>query len=139
MLIGTLEYAKRIDTSNTNCNFSDVADDVWYHDAVAIAVNNGIVTGVSENEFAPDALITRQDMAVMISRAAQAAQLNIPSGAELVFTDNTEISDYASQAVAEMSRAKIITGFEDGTFSPKTNATRAQAVVMIYRAVGGTD
>ncbi len=137
MLIGMLEYAKLIDTSDKSCDFTDVADDAWYHDVVAIAVNNGIVTGVSDTEFAPDANITRQDMAVMVQRAAAAANLSLPKGAEITFTDSAAISDYAASAVESMARAGIINGFDDGSFSPNSNATRAQAVVIIYRAAGG--
>ncbi len=139
MLIGTLEYAGRIDTSDKTCSFADVAEDAWYYDAVAIAVNNGIVQGISDTEFAPNANITRQDMAVMMYRAAKVANISLASGAELIFTDADAISDYAREAVTAMSKANIINGFEDGTFSPKTNATRAQAAVVIYRTVGGTD
>lgn len=139
MLIGTLEYAGLVDTSNKSCSFSDVAEDAWYYDEVAIAVNNGIVQGISDTEFNPNANITRQDMAVMMYRAAQVANLELKNGAELIFTDADKISDYAQEAVSAMAKAGIINGFEDGSFSPKTNATRAQAAVVIYRTVGGTD
>lgn len=137
MLIGMLEYAGRIDTADAECSFADVAEDAWYYSAVAAAVKNGIVTGVSETEFAPDANITRQDMAVMIDRAAKAANISLSDGAEFIFTDEAAISDYALDAVKAMSKAGIINGFEDGSFSPMTNATRAQATVMLYRVAGG--
>lgn len=137
ILIGTLKYAEKIDTDGASCSFTDVADDAWYYDAVAAAVANGIVTGVTDTEFAPDAQITRQDMAVMLNRAAKAANLTLGNGAELVFTDSSVVSDYAADAVKAMSKAGIINGFDDGTFAPKNNATRAQAVVMIYRLAGG--
>lgn len=137
MLVGTLTYANKIDASNTNCSFSDVSADAWYHDSVAIAVNNGIVQGISDTEFSPDAYITRQDIAVMVERAANAAGIELSSGAELIFTDEGDISDYALNAVKAMAKAGVINGYEDGTFQPKTNATRAQAVVIIYRMAGG--
>lgn len=137
MLVGTLTYAERIDTSDTGCSFADVAADAWYHDSVAIAVNNGIVQGISDTEFAPDAKITRQDIAVMVERAAKAANIQLSSGAELIFTDENDISDYALESVKAMAKAGIINGYEDGTFLPLTNATRAQAVVIIYRMAGG--
>lgn len=137
MLIGMLEYAGRIDTADAECSFADVPEDAWYYSAVAAAVKNGIVTGVSETEFAPDANITRQDMAVMIDRAAKAANISLSNGAELIFTDEAAISDYALDAVKAMSKAGIINGFEDGSFSPMSNATRAQATVMLYRVAGG--
>ena len=73
----------------------------------------------------------------MVERAANAAGIELSSGAELIFTDEGDISDYALNAVKAMAKAGVINGYEDGTFQPKTNATRAQAVVIIYRMAGG--
>ena len=111
----------------------------WYYAPVAAAVNAGIVTGVSDTEFAPNANITRQDMALMLTRAADAAGIELRSGAETTFTDEASIAGYALDAVKTMSRAGIVNGFDDGSFMPMNNATRAQAAVVIYRTMGGTD
>ncbi|MDO5398387.1 MAG: S-layer homology domain-containing protein, partial [bacterium] len=137
LLIGMLKYAGKIDIGGAECSFNDVAADAWYYEAVAAAVSNGIVTGMSETEFAPDANITRQDMAVMLSRAVKAAKLATADGAELIFNDEAEIAGYAADAVNQMTKAGIINGFEDGCFLPEANATRAQAAVMLYRLAGG--
>ncbi len=137
ILIGTLKYAKRIEDTEAVCSFDDVADDAWYYNSVALAVKYGIVSGMSEKEFAPDALISRQDMCVMIARACSAAEIELPKGASLVFNDNDNIASYALDAVTDMSRAGVVSGFEDGTFRPADNATRAQAAVIIYRMAGG--
>lgn len=139
MLVGALEYAGRIDTEGAECSFADVPETEWCYEPIAAAVRAGIVQGVSETEFAPDANITRQDMAVMLKRAADAAGITLESGAETVFTDEASIASYAADAVETMSRAGIVNGFDDGSFMPLSNATRAQAAVVIYRTMGGTD
>ena len=51
-------------------SFDDVADGAWYAEAVRWAASEGIVTGVSESEFAPNANITREQMAAILYRYA---------------------------------------------------------------------
>ena len=139
ILIGMLSYAERIDISDAECSFTDVASDAWYYNSVAAAVKYGIVSGISENEFAPNVLISRQDMCVMIDRACTAANITLPNGASIIFNDESNISGYALNAVRDMSKAGIVSGFEDGNFKPLENATRAQAAVIIYRMAGGAE
>ena len=139
ILIGMLSYAERIDTSDAECSFTDVENDAWYYNSVAAAVKYGIVSGISESEFAPNVLISRQDMCVMIDRACTAANITLPNGASIIFNDESNISGYALNAVRDMSKAGIVSGFEDGNFNPLENATRAQAAVIIYRMAGGAE
>lgn len=139
ILIGMLNYAERIDVSGAECNFNDVASDAWYYTAVAAAVKYNIVSGISDTEFAPDVLISRQDMCVMINRACLAAGISLQNGASVIFNDENNISDYALNAVRSMSKAGIVSGFKDGNFKPLENATRAQAAVIIYRMAGGAE
>ncbi len=139
MLIGMLNYAQRIDVSEAECKFEDVLSDAWYYDSVAAAVKYDIVSGISSSEFAPDALISRQDMCVMIDRACAAADIALHRGASVIFNDESNISSYAVNSVRDMSRAGIVSGFEDGNFKPLENATRAQAAVIIYRMAGGAE
>jgi hypothetical protein len=139
ILIGMLKYANRIDVSDAECNFKDVANGAWYYNSVALAVKHGIVTGISDDEFAPDVLISRQDMCVMIGRACASANITLPRGAGVIFNDEGDISSYALNAVKDMARAGIVTGFDGGDFGPLENATRAQAAVIIYRMAGGTE
>ncbi len=134
-----LKYANRIDVSDAECNFKDVANGAWYYNSVALAVKHGIVTGISDDEFAPDVLISRQDMCVMIGRACASANITLPRGAGVIFNDEGDISSYALNAVKDMARAGIVTGFDGGDFGPLENATRAQAAVIIYRMAGGTE
>ena len=75
----------------------------------------------------------------MLVRAAEAAGITLSEGAQTAFSDESAVADYALEAVKTMSAAGIINGFDDGEFKPADNATRAQAAVVIYRTMGGTD
>lgn len=112
--------------------FSDVAAGAWYAPYVAWASANGIVQG-GNNGFSPNSNISRQDMAVMISRYVNTVSVNklTPVNARITFDDNAEISSYAADAVAEMQQAGIIDGNGNNCFAPKDYATRAAACKML--------
>lgn len=121
-------------TEEKDITFSDVSSQSWYYDIVKRGVSCGIVSGVSENEFLPDANISRQDIAVMVERALSYCGRQIDNNKTTNFTDSDEISQYAYDAVASLCSAGIINGYENGSFAPKGIATRAEAVVLIGRA-----
>lgn len=117
-------------------SFSDVSTDAWYFNSVETAYNLGIIQGVSEGKFAPNALITRQDMAVMVVRAANVCGVTLPEIEELiVFADEAQIADYAKSAVTALQRANVINGVSDTEFAPLENATRAQAAQILYNVL----
>jgi len=111
--------------------FDDVTPDDWFYDTVRTATACGIVNGDGAG-FNPNANITREDMAVIIVRAAQYAGTPLTDGAGAAFTDAAFISGYAAEAVGKMQANGIVNGMEDGSFQPKQNATRAQACKMLY-------
>ena len=75
----------------------------------------------------------------MIARYAEkTANYTLPETKEaILFTDSTEIASYASDAVASMQQADIISGNADGSFAPADNANRAQAAKMIALLLQG--
>lgn len=112
--------------------FYDVTDSDWSYSYIAKAVELGIVTGVSEAEFDKNSPITREDMAVMCTRALKSIGDYTEPGEGAVFGDIQDVSDYAASAVAAMSERGVINGYDDNTFRPKNNATRAEAAKIIY-------
>ncbi|MFB9750084.1 S-layer homology domain-containing protein, partial [Paenibacillus hodogayensis] len=103
----------------------------WAQSAIETAAALGVVTGYDADTFGPDDLITREQMAVIVVRAA-----HIDSAGELGrFTDNADISDWARAALAAAAAKGLLNGYEDGTVKPKENTTRAEAVTVILRAV----
>lgn len=119
----------------TTTQFTDVKKNAWYAGYVAWAVKAGITTGTTDTTFAPDANITREQMAAMIYRYATNAKIYLPATETAIsFKDSTNISSYAKKAVAAMQKAGIISGEKVSggyKFSPKNNATREQAAKML--------
>ena len=131
ILMGTLGLAS---DAYTTSSFKDVSPDDWCFKYVESAYNLGIINGVGAGTFAPNALITRQDMAVMVARAAQVAGKDISEVAEVkTFADAANISDYAKASVDTLVKGGIINGMSDTEFAPLANATRAQAAKILYK------
>ena len=125
MLVEALEVYDQTAT----CDFNDLDTSHWAYAYVASAVKAGLITGYDDGTFGIGRNITRQEMAVMVSRCdVQFPTLN-PA---MAFTDSSSIAGWANAAVQKMQMANIISGFEDKTFKPQENATRAQAAKIIY-------
>lgn len=113
--------------------FTDVPADAYYADAVAWASENGIVTGFSAEQFAPEENITREQMAAILHRYAAFKGHDTAAHGALSYTDNGAISDYARDAVTWAADNGILQGNENGTFAPAANATRAEAAAVFQR------
>lgn len=112
--------------------FLDVDSSADYADAVSWAYSNSIVTGVSDTSFAPGNSITREQIAAMLMRYAEYAGYNTTIAGDLtVFSDNGNVSVWASESVAWAVGQKLISGMGNGTFVPQGTATRAQ-VAQIF-------
>ena len=109
--------------------FADVAADNPNAKEIAIGRAAGILNGVGENSYAPDAPITRQDMMTLIARG-----LSLGGKADLTrFPDADKIADYAKEGVCAMISTGLISGNSDGTLNPVGNTTRAEAAVLMSR------
>ena len=126
LLLESLELAE----VQGECDFSDVSREDWFYPYVASAVELEICKGQGDGTFGAGETITRQDMAVMAQRAADAAGLALEAG-EPDFIDKDTISDYAKDAAGAMLAANIISGVGEGRFAPLEKATRAQAAKII--------
>jgi hypothetical protein len=114
--------------------FTDVNSQSYYAKAVAWASANGIVKGVGDNRFEPERSITRQELAVIILRYAEFAQLFLKQvRGGVVFADEQAIGDWAVKAVDELYRSGIVNGNDMNAFDPSGDATRAQVAAMLHR------
>lgn len=116
--------------------FTDVADGAWYADAVTWAASQGIVGGYGNGLFGPEDNITREQLAAILYRYAQAKGYDVSVGEDtniLSYTDALEISEYAIPAMQWACGAGVIEGVTDSTLVPQGDATRAQAAVMLMR------
>lgn len=115
-----------LEVSSTETGFVDCAADDWFTPYVAAAKQAGYVNGANDAEFAPNASITREDACTILGRA-----LNASSDKALDFADADAIAAYAAPYVAALAELGIVNGYEDGTFAPANNITRAEAAKII--------
>ena len=95
----------------------------------------GVVNGMGDGTFAPDANLTREQAVTMLGRVYELVLTGTISGGELLsqlwipdFTDHSSISGYAGNYVYFFAGQGIVNGMGDGTFAPKSNMTREQAI-----------
>ena len=110
--------------------YSDLVAGAWYVKYVNFAADKGIVNGRTDGTFDPDANITRAEFATMIANFAKIA----PVDTAAVSTDVA--GHWAEGYIAALEQAKIVTGYEDGTFKPNNSITRAEAATMVNGAIG---
>lgn len=123
MVVGLFGYKATSDA----VNFEDCKAEDWFTPYVAAGVEAGVIKGVSDTEFAPNATITREDACTILGRALnKVAQSN-----ELKFTDADKVAEYAAPYVALLSELGYVNGYEDGSFAPTNNITRAEAAKII--------
>ncbi|MBQ8605977.1 MAG: S-layer homology domain-containing protein [Clostridia bacterium] len=126
-----------IDTSNSNIasGYKDVAKGKWYTVAVKWASDNGIVAGVGDGKFAPDAKITREQMCVMLRNYVE-KYLNtefMKKEAKLSFKDDAKISDWAKDAVKKCQMADIVNGVGESKFAPQDYAKRSEGATLFAK------
>lgn len=130
------EFAKMLILSlsvlddEAQCTYTDINVDHWAYQYIATADSLGIVSGFSDGSFGAEQYISRQDMAVMLSRAIKTQQLSEQEH-KIEFIDSADISAYAKDSVADIARKEIMTGNEN-YFKPLDNATRAECAKVIY-------
>ena len=130
IVIDTHSHAK-VDVSDL---FLDVAPNAWYIDAVQYAYDNGLMTGVSADAFAPEATTTR---AMIVSILARLEGVTTAEAAG--FADVND--EWYATAVNWAASAGVVNGYEDNTFRPNQPITREQlaAILMNYASYKGQD
>lgn len=123
MIIGVMG----IPTDGKENVFSDVDDNAWYAPFVKTAYEKNIIKGIGDGKFGTGSNITRQDMAVIAANVS-----GLKGKPEKSFIDESEISDYALDAVNALAAAGMINGDENYAFNPNNNSTRAEAAKIVY-------
>ena len=109
--------------------FEDVESGRWYTSAIAWAADQEIVKGISEDTFAPDRNITREQLAVILYRYAGEPEAK---GNLAAYPDAGKVSEYALDAMKWVIGEGIIKG-DNNRLLPQDYATRAQIATMIFR------
>lgn len=137
MLVTVLHRAAAPEAGVQENPFFDVSEGNWYTESIIWAAGNGLVNGVSENEFAPDVSITREQLAVILYRYASLCGREVTVKNEsLSYGDVDSISDYAQEAMAYAVEVGVLKG-SDGHLEPKREATRAEVATMLMRFLQG--
>lgn len=114
-------------------NFNDVKSSMYYSSYIAWANKMGIVSGVGQGRFAPDKELTREEMAVIMSKFLKVSNKNLNAkGNSNGFMDDGKIESWAKEAVKEMARLGVVNGIGDGNFAPKSPFTRAQVAQVLF-------
>ncbi len=116
--------------------FKDVKAGEYYEKAISWASENGIVLGFSDEEYAPDEAITREQMAAILFRYAKFKEFDVSVGEDtniLSYNDAFDITEYAIPAMQWACGEGIIGGRGEGYLAPLENATRAEATAMLKR------
>ncbi|MCQ2419367.1 MAG: S-layer homology domain-containing protein [Clostridia bacterium] len=126
--------------------FSDVKNSAWYAKGVIWAANNGIVSGIGGGKFAPDASITREQLASIMMRYASFRGLRDPDSHMMLigFPDSDKISSWAGEGMSWAAGSGLISGkpnAADGRnyLDPQGTATRAEFASILLRYLKSTD
>ena len=115
-------------------SFADVDAGAYYGEAVRWAASEGIVKGYSDTEFAPDDLITREQIAVIMQRYAQYKGIVADESDDLSqFADAGDVSDWALGSMQWAVGTGLISGKDIGSLAPQDNTTRAEAAAILMR------
>ena len=112
-----------------SCPFTDCQNH-WAKDAITWAYENGVVTGVSDTAFDPNANVTREQMVAMLYRYMHNPAV---SGDLSAFKDAGSVSAYAVDAFTWAVENGIVTGRTADTLAPKGQASRAELATVLHR------
>ncbi|MDG0810174.1 S-layer homology domain-containing protein [Cohnella rhizosphaerae] len=117
--------------------FADVPANAWFASEVAAGVKAGLARGVTEERFDPNALVSREQMALMLANALTLAGEPAKAGGYgyvlASFADEEQVSPWARSAAERIAAAGIMRGTADGRMLPKAFATRAEAASTLKR------
>lgn len=106
--------------------FVDVNEGDWFYDVVLYAYDNGLMTGVSATEFAPNQTTTRGMIVSMLARLE-----GVTSAEDAGFAD-VAANDWYATAVNWAASVGVVNGYEDNTFRPNAPITREQMAAILY-------
>ena len=112
-------------------DFDDVLKNAWFHGDVSTMSNMNVIGGYPDGTFKPEDPITRAEFAAIISKFDQYEIKNRNRFPDIA-------GHWAEEAILEVAEAGWVGGYEDGTFRPEKNLTRAETMVIINKMLGRT-
>lgn len=131
------------ETNSDEWSFNDVKPGAWYEAEVNRALSAGLITGYSDDTFRPERHISREELSVLMHRAAlhlvkETYELDVQQVLE-GYDDANDVSSWALQSMAYSVEHGIVLGTTASQLAPQKEATRAQAAVMLYRLLDKLD
>ena len=108
--------------------FADVEGNTWYTEAVRYVYENGLMAGIGDQTFAPDATTSRSMIATILWRMAGSPVVNYAMN----YTDVAQ-GQWCSEAIRWATSEGVVTGYGNGLFGTNDPITREQFAVMLYR------
>lgn len=130
-ILYNLEGKPKVDEEATFADMNEAP--TWSVDAIAWAQDTGVVAGMGDNEFAPNAKVTREQFAQMMYNYAKYKKYDLTKTGDLSkFPDDGSVSDWAETAMSWANGNGLINGHEDsGLIDPAGNTIRGQAASII--------
>ncbi len=117
-----------VDPDDWKNPYSDVSEQAWFYDAVKYATENGLFSGVSETEFAPDGTLSRGMLVTVLWRAEEKPVVNY-----LMMFDDVDQAAYYGEAVRWAASEGIVKGYSDTEFAPDQTITREEIAAILER------
>ena len=117
--------------------FGDVPLNYWAFDFIEILAGTGITSGCGNDNYCPEGLVTRAQMAVFLERGMNGAEFVPPAATGEVF-DDVGANDFAAGFIEQFSADGITSGCGGGNYCPNDPVTRAQMAVFLLRAEHGS-
>lgn len=131
--VATIYFRMLTDESRTkfwsqNSGYSDVKTGDWFNNAVSTLSNAGIIAGYENGSFKPNGYITRAEFATIAARF-----FDVTYNGKDLFPDIS--GHWAKDYINQAANKGFVNGYEDGTFKPDRNITRAEAVTLVNRTL----
>lgn len=128
ILYRLLDPSLREEIYTDSYNFADLSKDLWYNKAVSSMARGGYVNGYEDGNFYGDKNITRAELVAMVARFTDARS------ADVNFTD-VDASYWGYAAISTAVANRWVSGYQDGSFCPEQDITRAEAITIINRVL----
>ena len=136
-MIVTILYRVEKEPAASDSQFTDVAAEAYYADAIGWAAENNIVTGDGDGKFRPNDEISREEFSAILYRYAEMKGEDMSKLADLSgFVDADQIQAYAREAMAWANGAGLILGQPGNLLDPQGDATRAEVATILTRYFG---
>lgn len=135
MIVVVLSNVAKADVSSAkDASFSDVQPSDWYAYAIDWAYEQGYVSGTGANTFSPNSVVTRAQIAVILSNYLHSINADLEEdGNSAAFNDITAIPSWALEGVKYMQAIGLMAGDSAGNFNPNKELTRAEAATVFMR------